>query len=142
MFLVDTNCFMQIVRERPHATEVKTFLGAVPRSQLFISDFTVHSVGVIMSRFKQIQSYVAFLEQLGIGREFSIVRVGHMSPGQVAMACVAHQLDLDDAYQFVTADMHKLKIVSFDADFDHTPTGRITPAAALQFFTDDQAKQS
>ena len=60
---------------------------------------------------------------------------------RVAEACVAHRLDFDDAYQYVAAELHGLKVVSLDADFDRTPNGRLTPAAALQAFTDEQQQQ-
>lgn len=40
-------------------------------------------------------------------------------------------LDFDDAFQLLAANHHDLQIVSFDSDFDRTPRGRLTPAAAL-----------
>jgi predicted nucleic acid-binding protein len=40
-------------------------------------------------------------------------------------------LDFDDAYQYVLAQRRGLRLVSFDADFDRTPLGRVTPAQAL-----------
>lgn len=42
------------------------------------------------------------------------------------------RLDFDDAYQYVLAERWGLRLVSFDADFDGTPLGRITPAIALR----------
>jgi predicted nucleic acid-binding protein len=62
---------------------------------------------------------------------------------RVANACSTYGLDFDDAYQYVAAELHGLKLVSLDADFDRTPNGRLTPAAALQLFMDEQqqAKQ-
>jgi predicted nucleic acid-binding protein len=41
-------------------------------------------------------------------------------------------LDFDDAYQYVLAERRELRLVSFDADFDGTPLGRVTPAVALR----------
>ena len=40
-------------------------------------------------------------------------------------------LDFDDAYQYATAEHFDLAIVSFDADFDRTDRGRLTPSAAM-----------
>lgn len=42
------------------------------------------------------------------------------------------KLDFDDAYQYSVAIRHGLKIVSFDADFDRTPEGRLLPTDVLQ----------
>ena len=43
-----------------------------------------------------------------------------------------HGLDFDDAFQYVAAERFDLQLVSFDADFDHTPRGRMTPAQAMR----------
>jgi predicted nucleic acid-binding protein len=40
-------------------------------------------------------------------------------------------LDFDDAYQYVAAELRGLVIVSFDGDFDRTLLGRKTPAQVL-----------
>ena len=40
-------------------------------------------------------------------------------------------LDFDDAYQYVVAQKYKLKIVSFDSDFDKTNLGRLSPENLL-----------
>lgn len=42
-----------------------------------------------------------------------------------------HQLDFDDAYQYVIAKRDNLTLVSFDADFDRTDLQRRTPAQTL-----------
>lgn len=141
MFLVDTNCFMQIARQRPEAPQVRAFLNGVPRSRLFVSIFSLHSVGVIMSRFGQIDGYLALIDGLGIGREMGVVQIDVRSLHRVVDACRALALDFDDAYQYVVAELNNLAIVSLDADFDRTPRGRLTPAAALQRFTDEQTRQ-
>jgi predicted nucleic acid-binding protein len=36
-----------------------------------------------------------------------------------------------DAYQYIAAEQYDAPLVSFDADFDRTERGRLTPAAAL-----------
>jgi predicted nucleic acid-binding protein len=134
MFLIDTNCFMQIIRSRPEALEVQAMLDGVPRSSLFVSDFTLHSIGVIMSRFGQIDGYVAFIRGLGIGQDFGILQVEIGNIERIAGNCKDHRLDFDDAYQYAVAELNGLTLVSLDVDFDRTPRGRLTPAAALKMF--------
>ena len=140
MYLVDTNCFMQLVRNRPEAPHVQA-MDRVPRSRLFVTLFTVHSIGVIMSRFGQIAGYVAFIDGLGIGRDFRVLQIDFGELNRVAEACINDRLDFGDGYQYATAELNRLRIVSLDPDFDHTPLGRLTPAAALQLYTDEQAQQ-
>jgi predicted nucleic acid-binding protein len=42
-----------------------------------------------------------------------------------------YRLDYDDAFQYTLVDKFNLTLVSLDADFDHTPRGRQTPAQVL-----------
>jgi predicted nucleic acid-binding protein len=139
-FLIDTNCFMQIVRSRPVAPDVRALLDQVPRASVVVTDFTVHSLGVVMARFGQLDEYAEFLRDVGIGSEVAVATVAVGQSDLLVAACKAHALDFDDAYQYVAAELHDLKLVSLDADFDRTPNGRLTPAAALQAFKDEQTK--
>jgi len=45
----------------------------------------------------------------------------------VEKASKAFNLDFDDAYQYATAEIYNLNLVSFDTDFDKTKRGRLTP---------------
>ena len=49
----------------------------------------------------------------------------------LGLAAQTFNLDFDDAYQYATAEHFDLAIVSFDADFDRTDRGRLTPSAAM-----------
>jgi predicted nucleic acid-binding protein len=62
--------------------------------------------------------------------EILALSVQHMN--LVAQVSKRFGLDFDDAYQYVTAEKHRLIIVSFHGDFDRTDKGRKTPQAALQ----------
>lgn len=141
MFLLDTNCFIQIVRNRPEAPSVQKLLQSVPISHLFMTDYTCHSIGVMMSRFGQVQGYVSFLQGIGVGGGLGIASIDTGQLQQVVNACITHQLDFDDAYQYVAAEMNDLILVSLDADFDRTPRGRLTPDAAIKKFKDEHPEQ-
>lgn len=47
-YLLDTNCFIQLVRQRPEAPQVQMLLQGVSPAKLYMTDFTLHSIGVIM----------------------------------------------------------------------------------------------
>ena len=115
-------------------------LDGMPASRIFVSDFTVHSLGVVMSRFGQIQAYEPLLTGLGIGREILVVEVDVGELARVVSASTTHKLDFDDAYQYAAAEIHGLTLVSLDNDFDRTPRRRLTPAEALKVFQDEQQK--
>jgi predicted nucleic acid-binding protein len=84
--------------------------------------------------------YGSFLSDMSIGSKLNVITVPIQSLGRVADAAVALRLDFDDAYQYIAAELNDLRIVSLDADFDRTPRGRLTPAAALQLFKDEKQR--
>lgn len=142
MFLIDTNCWMQVARSRSEADEVRTLLAGVPVSRLFVSIYSVHSMGTVMAARGWIGDYADFLSRASIGTRVQVVTIPIADLRRVQDVCLAHGLDFDDAYQYVAAEIHGLKLVSLDADFDRTPGGRLTPAAALQLFKDEHTQQS
>lgn len=140
MFLIDTNCWMQLARQRSEADQVRGLIAGVPRQSLLVTDFSVHSLGVIFIRFGMIADYEAFLNQASIGVEVRVVGVPLEKLARVVELCMQYKLNFDDAFHYAAAELHGLKLVSLDADFDRTPNGRLTPAAALQLFKDEQSQ--
>ena len=53
MFLVDTNIWLERILNQSRAEEVSQFFDRVPSGQLFITDFALHSIGVILGRFSK-----------------------------------------------------------------------------------------
>jgi predicted nucleic acid-binding protein len=97
--------------------------------------FSVHSIGVILYRRGMIGAYADILKATSIGDEVSVVGLGISELARVQAACSELRLDFDDAYQYVVADVHQFKLVSLDADFDHTPNGRLMPVQAVERFS-------
>src|SRR5687767_4755313 len=136
-FLLDTNCWMQLARRREHYAEVADLLRAVPADDVCISDYALHSLINITRRHKMLAELPAFVAQSGFGTTVEVVSIVPTELGRVVEAIDRYQLDVDDAYQYVAAELHGLKLVSLDLDFDRTPLGRLTPEAALQLFKDE-----
>jgi uncharacterized protein len=137
MFLLDANIWMQIARSRPEAAEVRAFLAAVPAERVFVTDMALNSVAINFGRREQLHELPNFLRMTTIGTDIAVLR---LSPGKfdrIVQVALTLKLDFEDAYQYVAAELHQLKLVSFDKDFDRTPTGRLTPAAALQLLKDE-----
>src|SRR6266567_181073 len=93
MFLIDTNCWMQIARDRSQADEVRLLFAGVPLSNLFISIFSVHSIGAVLSRRGWIAGYADFLTRVSIGGDVNVLAVPVNELQRVEDACLAHQLD-------------------------------------------------
>ncbi len=128
MFLVDTNVWLERLLDQERSDEVARFLERIPSDQLFITDFSLHSIGVIMTRLKQSEAFVHFVNDVF---DYGAVRLIHLMPQdlkQVVEKTKQFHLDFDDAYQLAAAERHRLTLISFDSDFDRTEPKRKTPA--------------
>ena len=129
--LVDTNLFIEVLLNQASAGDARTFLENRKGHKLYVSDFALHSIGLLLFRHNQHQVFRQFLQdvidRVGIGM------VSLSAPEMDALVDVAAKfnLDFDDAYQYSAARRHGLKIVSFDADFDRTTEGRLLPTDVL-----------
>ncbi|MEI6259768.1 MAG: PIN domain-containing protein [Deltaproteobacteria bacterium] len=126
-FLIDANIFLEVMLNQQHAQEAKLFLQKSDIHEYFISDFSLHSIALILLRrraFNLLERFIADTVRSGS------IRVRGVPPDdlmQVVDAAQQHGLDFDDAYQYVLALQHELPIISFDSDFDRTPRGRQRP---------------
>lgn len=128
MYLVDTNIWLERLLNQERAEDVSRFLEHTPTSRIFVSDFTLHSIGVILIRLRQSSLLRIFLDDLLQPNPIRIVHLPMESLHDVVKASDAFRLDFDDAYQYVLAKRLALRILSFDHDFDRTDIGRITPS--------------
>lgn len=131
MYLVDTNVWLERLLDQEKSEEVGRFLGQTSSDLLFTTDFTVHSIGIILSRLKHADAFLQFIHDAFIEGAVSIVR---LHPEEVVLIVEVMQrfgLDFDDAYQYAAAEQLDLTIVSFDSDFDRTERGRKTPGELI-----------
>lgn len=128
-YLVDANVWLQAIVRLSHAAEVVDLLNKTPAGLLAITDFSLHSIAMRLTRSRPDQ-FVDFLDDI-IQRRVNTLHLAAAHLRSVVAAMQAHHLDFDDAMQYFTAEHYDLKLVSFDTDFDRTPRGRMTPAQAL-----------
>ncbi len=98
---------------------------------MFISDLSLHSIGIFLFKLQKHKLFDSFLEDLvidGIGelslKPHELKRLGTVSQ--------EFQLNFDDAYQYAVAEKYNYTLVSFASDFDNTERGRKTPVEVLQ----------
>jgi predicted nucleic acid-binding protein len=112
--LVDTNIFLEILLGQPNKERCKQFLQE-NSGQCGLSDFSLHSIGVITFRGRRPQAYRAFLRDTLPG-----VALLHLDKQGYPSVLHAHEhlgLDFDDAYQFCLAQRDGLTLVTQDRDF-------------------------
>ncbi len=125
--LIDTNIFLEVLLEQSRAQKARHLLSRTDRYDFAISDFSLHSVGLLLFRRHQLEVFRVFIFDM-LHNAGVIVRALPAEEME-AVIQVAQQfnLDFDDAYQYVVAEKHNLEIISFDHDFDRTDRGRRTP---------------
>ena len=132
MYLVDTNMWLERLLDQARSDEVGDFLDRTPTEHLFVTDFTFHSVGVVLSRLSHQQALLRFVQDAFIDGAVGLVRLGPADTDRLVRVMEQFNLDFDDTYQYVAAEKHDLTLVSLDSDFDRTDRGRKTPLQVLR----------
>ena len=131
MYLVDTNVWLERLLEQERFDEVRRFLDSTETSKIFLTDFSFHSIGLILTRLNKSELLLNFVQDTLLEGAVSLVYLAPEDTQGIVAGMRQFRLDFDDAYQDVAAEKHSLSLVSFDADFDRTERGRKTPQAVL-----------
>lgn len=132
MFLLDTNIWLECLLGQAQAKVVSELLDMLTPAEMCLTDFSLHSIGVICSRLRQTDVFIKFVEDVLTDGGVSIVSVPPDELKRVAEIMNQFYLDFDDAYQYVAAELEEVIIISFDKDFEKTDKGRLTPLQVLQ----------
>lgn len=130
-YLVDTNIWLELLLNQQKAEVVVRFLKILPTTELALSEFSLCSIGLILTRLDKPDVWRDFVTD--VLEQGALRRIALDPAGLREMMVVRQQfrLDFDDAYQYVTAQQHNLVLVSFDTDFDKTFLGRKSPEDIL-----------
>jgi predicted nucleic acid-binding protein len=131
VYLLDTNLVLELLLEQERADEVAQLLGETPSIPLYLSEFALYSIGIVLFRQKKHQAFRQFIDDLILGGRVRLVRVSARDMPEVARISQEFALDFDGAYQYVAAQEHGLELLSFDQDFDGTSQGRQEPSDVL-----------
>jgi len=126
-YLVDTNVWLERLLGQEKSEVAAKFLSAIPTDRLFLSDFAIHSIGVILSRLERFDVFEKFVDDL-----FTTGQIGQLSLEASELTDVItnirkYGLDFDDAYQLCVARKYNLTIVTFDKDFNVDGISRNSP---------------
>ena len=128
MYLVDTNIWLERLLNQEKSKEVGKFLAGISSENIYITDFTFHSIGIILCRLNRKKALLQFVHDIFINGAVNLVYLEPSDIDYLLEVIDKFALDFDDAYQYVAAEKYNLTIVSFDSDFDRTKQGRKTPA--------------
>ncbi|MEE4286662.1 MAG: PIN domain-containing protein [Mariniphaga sp.] len=114
-YLIDTNIFLEILLEQEKKEKCKSFL-VENYGKIVLSDFSLHSIGVILFRNQKYSLYSSFINDV-----IPKVKIASIEKGKyfrIEEFAVQFNLDFDDSYQAVISEDLNLTIVTMDKDFE------------------------
>ncbi len=117
-YLVDTNVWLERLLDQEKSEIASKFLDLIPTDKLFVSDFSIHSIGVILSRLKKFDVFEKFIEDLFVNGQLELLSLDTVDLLDVITNIQKYKLDFDDSYQFSIAQKYDLTIITFDKDFN------------------------
>jgi len=126
-YLVDTNIWLERLLNQDNSEVVSQFLKTIPPTQIFVSDFAIHSIGVILGRLKKMETLKMFLKDLFINGQIEQLVLEPLDLIDVADNINKYSLDFDDSYQYTVAEKYGLVLVTFDKDFKIAGLKKKTP---------------
>jgi len=100
--------------------------------EFFITDYSLHSIGLLLFRKKRHEAFRAFVEDVLLNGGIGLLSLYSDDMEAVVSAYQKYDLDFDDAYQYAVAARYDLVLVSFDSDFQWTDKGHKTPSEILK----------
>jgi predicted nucleic acid-binding protein len=114
MFLLDTNIFLEVLLKQDKKEDCKRFLDNNIKN-LNITDFSLHSIGVILFRYGKEVIFQKFVEDVIPNTKLLSLPIELYI--EVINARKSLNLDFDDAYLYSMAKYYGLKLVTMDKDF-------------------------
>jgi len=115
MYLIDTNIFLEVLLMQERREVCKSFLNT-NIGDLYISDFSLHSIGVTLFRNNREDIFQKFVTD--VIPNIKIVALSKVLYAELAIVKGKLGLDFDDTYQYKIAKEYNLGIVTMDRDFE------------------------
>src|SRR5512138_1790101 len=94
-YLLDTNIFLELLLDRERAGDVRALFSILEPDAYVISDFSLHSICVILTRLARHDLLLEFIDDLLIETGMRAVGVPSTSIADVVRAGLSHRLDFD-----------------------------------------------
>jgi predicted nucleic acid-binding protein len=127
-YLLDTNIWLELLLNQERAAEVSDFLDRTSSELIAISDFTLHSIGVILCRHSKLEIFKDFIVDLFENGSITQFLLTPTELSEIPDTIQHYKLDFDDSYQFLISKNYNLQIVSFDNDFERAGVNTKTPS--------------
>ncbi len=109
-YLFDTNIFLEILLDQDKKNKAKKIISE-NINQFFISDFSLHSIGVILLKQKKFQVFSAFLSD--IMPCAVVLSLAKNKYSDLNLFAEKHLMDFDDSYQVLIAKEYNLDVLNY-----------------------------
>lgn len=133
--LLDTNIFLEIILSQEKAGDAKKLLLKSSLHDFFITDYSLHSIGLLLFRRKKFEAFQAFIQDILVNGGIRLLSLHSNDMDFVILYAQKFNLDFDDAYQYTVASKYEITLSSFDSDFQRTERGYKTPLEVLQLIS-------
>jgi predicted nucleic acid-binding protein len=130
--LLDANIFLELILDQERSQEVRDLLRKSQIYDFYMSDYALHSIGVLLFRRGLHGFFREFVDDMMFHAGVKVARLSDRDMLRLIEVAQRFRLDFDDAYPYVVAEKYNLSIVSFDGDFDRTDRARVTPDDLLK----------
>ncbi len=114
-YLIDTNIFLEILLAQEKENICKSFL-LKNISNIVISDFSFHSIGIILYKLKKLETFLKFWRDIN-SINLDILNLSFEKYPYLVEIIKKYNLDFDDAYQISICNEYNLTLVTLDNDF-------------------------
>jgi len=115
--MLDTNIWLERLLGQAQSATVGQLLDRLSTDQMLMSDFTLHSLGVILNRLGYRAVFSVFAQDVLIDGGVALISLPPTSMAPVVAVMERFGLDFDDAYHYIVAEREQAAIVSFDTHF-------------------------
>jgi predicted nucleic acid-binding protein len=130
-YLLDTNIIIEGLLGGKKGEDVKNLFKKVDIFLMAITDLSLHSIGIILFRFKKKDLFFSFIKDT-IYNGMAVLSLEIENFKKLYFFSEKFNIDFEDAYQYAIADKYNLTIISFDKDFDRTERKRLQPVDILK----------
>jgi hypothetical protein len=99
IYLLDTNIWLERLLGQTHSDDVGHLLEIVTTDRLLMSDFTLHSLGIILDRFGYRSVFTQLVQDVLIDGGVALMGLPAAAMYRVVAVMDQYRLDFDDAYQ-------------------------------------------
>ena len=124
---MDTNVWLERLLDQEKSDIAQKFFDSISPVNIFVSDFAIHSIGIILSKLNKLDFLSRFIDDLFINGQIEQLSLDTSDLMNVVANIKRFKLDFDDSYQYTVAQKYDLTIVTFDKDFNIKGIKRNSP---------------